>query len=228
MSKYQKEFISMDGKVFSADVYRVLRAFRVTCPAVQHAVKKLLMPGQRGTKDKKQDLNEALLSVSQAIAMADARRPEGEQKSRESAVTCDHITLTEILKGWRGVRETCSGGTLTGEKDLEPEQKLETEPEPKINTVTIPGPPACDSDIWSGPYIHPAHKQLQQSDPELEPKRKLITWRLCVRIEPGELDEQTLWFRWYPSGDIPEDWYPVESYTQPIETVQQLPEGQEP
>ena len=77
MSKYEKEFISMDGKVFSADVYRVLKAFGVVCPAVQHAVKKLLMPGQRGAKDKLQDLEEALWSVSEAIAMAQAILPDG-------------------------------------------------------------------------------------------------------------------------------------------------------
>ena len=168
MNKYQREFISMDGKVFRADVYRVLKAFGVVCPAVQHAVKKRLMPGQRGSKDQLQDLEEALLSVSEAIAMAQALLPEN--------------------------------GTLTGETEPEPEPKPEPEPELEL-----------------------------EPEPEPEPtKPKLVTWRVCVRNQPRELDEQTLWFRWYPSGDIPEDWYPVESYTQPIETVQLLPEGEMP
>ena len=158
MSKYQKQFISMDGKVFRADVYRVLRAFRVTCPAVQHAVKKLLMPGQRGSKDQLQDLEEALLSVSEAIAMARAELPEGD--------------------------------TLTGKAE-------------------------------KPPYIF-------TTEPEPEPKPKMVTWRVCVRIQPGELDEQTLFFRWYPSGDIPDDWYPIEAQTQPIETVKRLPECERP
>ena len=157
MSKYQKQFISMNGKVFSADVYRVLQAFGVTCPAVQHAVKKLLMPGQRGTKDEMQDLNEALLSVSQAIALADARRPEG--------------------------------GTLTDGTEPEAEQKAEPEP---------------------------------------EPKPKPVTWRKCVRIKPREINNGDLYTGWYPSGAIPQDWYPIESYTQPIETVKQFAEGQRP
>ena len=62
-----------------------------------------------------------------------------------------------------------------------------------------------------------------------EPKPKLVTWRLCVRIdEPAELEEGALYVKWYPSGGIPEHWYPIESHTQPVETVQQLPEGQEP
>jgi len=162
VSKYQREFISMDGKVFLADVYRVLRAFGVTCPAVQHAVKKLLMPGQRGAKDKLQDLEEALLSVSEAIAMARAGLPEG--------------------------------GTLTGETEVEPEPK----PEP-------------------------------ESEPEPKPEPKLVTWRRCVRIDPLDSAFRLSFFvAWYPSGDIPEHWYPIESHTQPVETVQQLPEGQEP
>jgi hypothetical protein len=65
-------------------------------------------------------------------------------------------------------------------------------------------------------------------EPKPEPKPKLVTWRLCVRIWPEELDEGVVWIKWHPSGNIPEHWYPIESYEQPIETVQQLPEGQEP
>ena len=191
MSKYQKQFISMDGKVFRADVYRVLRAFRVTCPAVQHAVKKLLMPGQRGSKDQLQDLEEALFSVSEAIAMAQARLPDGGtltgetevETSREDTMAMTDIASDDLLRWARGVQKTCRGGT----------QPIETEPEP-----------------------------------EPEPKPKMVTWRVCVRIQPGELDEQTLFFRWYPSGDIPDDWYPIEAQTQPIETVKRLPECERP
>ena len=146
MNKYQREFISMDGKVFRANVYRVLRAFGVVCPAVQHAVKKLLMPGQRGSKDQLQDLEEALLSVSEAIAMARAGLPEGD--------------------------------TLAGETEVETEPMVEPEPKPK-----------------------------------------LVTWRRCVPVEHS---------LWIESGQIPAGWVALEAHTQPLETVQQLPEGQEP
>lgn len=54
----------------TVDVYDILRAFNVTCPATQHAIKKLLMPGQRGGKSVTQDLREALASVHRAIDMA--------------------------------------------------------------------------------------------------------------------------------------------------------------
>lgn len=55
------------------DVYDVLRAWDVTCPAIQHAVKKLLAPGQRGHKDRITDLREALASVQRGIEMEEGQ-----------------------------------------------------------------------------------------------------------------------------------------------------------
>lgn len=49
------------------DVYDVLIMFEVHDPAVQHAVKKLLMCGQRGHKNALEDLQEAKQSISRAI-----------------------------------------------------------------------------------------------------------------------------------------------------------------
>lgn len=65
------------------DVYAVLEAFNVNCPAIQHAVKKLLCTGIRGKGSKVQDLNEARDALSRAIEMQlvrerlkdDAQRP---------------------------------------------------------------------------------------------------------------------------------------------------------
>ena len=51
------------------DVYDVLMAFGVTNPATQHAIKKLLMPGNRGHKDKLTDLKEAYQSIVRAIEL---------------------------------------------------------------------------------------------------------------------------------------------------------------
>lgn len=51
------------------DVYDVLRAFNVTCPAAQHAVKKLLCPGLRGQKTAEQDIEEAANSCRRAIEL---------------------------------------------------------------------------------------------------------------------------------------------------------------
>lgn len=56
-------------KSTTIDVYDVLVAWDVTNPAVQHAIKKLLQPGARGHKSKKQDLEEALASIKRAIEL---------------------------------------------------------------------------------------------------------------------------------------------------------------
>ena len=149
MNRYEKTFHLIGGQKFRADVYDVLKAFEVVCPARSHAIKKLLMPGQRGAKDELQDLNESLVSVSRAIDMVRARLPEG--------------------------------GTLTGEPMAEP-----------------------------------------------EPEPELVTWQLCVRMEPGEINDAVFHVAWYRSDNIPEDWYSVVPYTQPVETVKKLPEGKQP
>lgn len=71
--------ILMDNKKYSkeirrgvfVDVYDVLKAFGVTCPAVQHAIKKQLAPGKRGHKSAPQDLLEAIESLERAIELLD-------------------------------------------------------------------------------------------------------------------------------------------------------------
>jgi hypothetical protein len=54
----------------AVDVYDVLKAFEVTCPARQHAIKKLLCSGIRGTKTAVEDLIEARMALDRAIEMA--------------------------------------------------------------------------------------------------------------------------------------------------------------
>ena len=49
------------------DVYDVLGAFKTNSTAIDHAVKKLLAPGQRGVKDRITDLNEAIESIQREI-----------------------------------------------------------------------------------------------------------------------------------------------------------------
>lgn len=51
------------------DIYDVLKAYEVTNPADAHAIKKMLMPGQRGHKDANQDREEAIVSIRRAIAL---------------------------------------------------------------------------------------------------------------------------------------------------------------
>lgn len=65
MNKYAKE---IKPGVF-VDVYDVLNAYGVTCPATQHAIKKLLMPGKRGSKSVMVDLKEAQASIVRAMEL---------------------------------------------------------------------------------------------------------------------------------------------------------------
>lgn len=51
------------------DVYRVLDLFEVESHAVGHAIKKLLCSGQRGAKDKAQDIQEAIDSLNRELEM---------------------------------------------------------------------------------------------------------------------------------------------------------------
>ncbi|QZN97804.1 hypothetical protein [Symbiopectobacterium purcellii] len=64
MSKYDRRV-----KDITIDVYDVLKAFNVTCPALQHLIKKALCAGLRGHKDREQDLDEVLQSAQRAIQL---------------------------------------------------------------------------------------------------------------------------------------------------------------
>ena len=55
------------------DVYDVLDAFKTSCPAMDHAAKKILAAGTRGYKDSVQDKNEAIQSINRSIAMEKER-----------------------------------------------------------------------------------------------------------------------------------------------------------
>jgi len=68
-NKYVKPISDKSGNIAQVDVYDVLKAFNVTCPATQHAVKKLLCSGARGHKDIVTDLKEARDSIVRAIEL---------------------------------------------------------------------------------------------------------------------------------------------------------------
>ncbi len=74
-AKYDKEIIGKDntGKCV-VDVYRVLDAFEVTNPQLQHLVKKALNAGKRGHKDERQDLVDILHSAESALNMFDDKQ----------------------------------------------------------------------------------------------------------------------------------------------------------
>lgn len=54
------------GETIQVDVYDVLEAFGVTCSAMGHAIKKLLMAGKRGVKGYDKDCDEGINSINQS------------------------------------------------------------------------------------------------------------------------------------------------------------------
>lgn len=55
------------------DVYDVIRAYGVVSGPLQHALKKVLAPGQRGHKDTLQDLRDIIASVEREIEMQEGK-----------------------------------------------------------------------------------------------------------------------------------------------------------
>ena len=77
-AKYQRKIkTTPDGM---SDVYDVLEAFGVSCPARAHAIKKLLCAGQRGKGDVLQDLHEANQAITRASQLEIARMRVNQQE----------------------------------------------------------------------------------------------------------------------------------------------------
>lgn len=55
------------------DVYDIANGYGVICPARVHALKKILLAGQRGDKGTIQDLQEAIHSLERAIQSEEAK-----------------------------------------------------------------------------------------------------------------------------------------------------------
>ena len=75
-SKYLRKIHSAkrDKSPIQVDVYNVLEAFKVTCPARQHAIKKLLCAGIRGKGNELDDLIGAEAAVARAIELEKDRQ----------------------------------------------------------------------------------------------------------------------------------------------------------
>lgn len=63
VNKYNRSVTGLDGTKTTIDIYRVLVAFEVTAPEIQHAAKKILCAGIRGKGNEAQDIDEAILSL---------------------------------------------------------------------------------------------------------------------------------------------------------------------
>lgn len=81
-------------QVFHVDVYCVIEAFGVTCPAVAHALKKLLCAGQRSKGSRIEDLTGAIAAINRAIEL---------ETRRERLLSADAQALLESIESqWTG------------------------------------------------------------------------------------------------------------------------------
>lgn len=85
--KYKKDISNLETSFI--DVYRVLSLFNVTDPCIQHAIKKLLCAGDRGVKDKEQDIREAKDCLSRYFAMRVEESAKSANQAKPEMPTCD-------------------------------------------------------------------------------------------------------------------------------------------
>ena len=78
-------------KGVTVDVYDVLKAFDVTCPALQHLIKKALCAGLRGHKNRTQDLQDIVDSAHRAIFLHE----EDESRHHDEALFAEAEQLAK-------------------------------------------------------------------------------------------------------------------------------------
>lgn len=81
------------------DVYRTLERFGVTDPTLQHAIKKLLVAGGRGSKDIDKDIQEAIDSLQRFQEMRAEDLNEADHQSELDATIEQRDLLSqEVLR----------------------------------------------------------------------------------------------------------------------------------
>ena len=87
-SKYRRVIHDIDDptKTVIVDIYSVLVAFDVQCPARQHASKKLLCAGIRGKGDATQDLKETIVAVERAIQLESTKHSKEREEVQRHAI----------------------------------------------------------------------------------------------------------------------------------------------
>jgi len=94
MNEKNKYTRTMKG--IDCDVYDVLEAFNVSCPALQHLLKKALNAGLRGHKDTLQDLKDIKDSADRAYDMELERQRLTDIKSIGFSLFRDTTTRGKI------------------------------------------------------------------------------------------------------------------------------------
>jgi NAD-dependent DNA ligase len=80
------------------DVYRVLDAFQVKDPAIQHLVKKALAAGNRGHKDQLQDYKDIVHSANSALDLLTAKAAEQDPIDLAQRRTVKPLVVTRVFR----------------------------------------------------------------------------------------------------------------------------------
>lgn len=84
MSKYNYTY-----RGIRLDPYRICTVYNITHPAHQHALKKILCPGDRGYKSLEKDVREAIVSLERWLEMLE------EDNQADGANISNTLTLSE-------------------------------------------------------------------------------------------------------------------------------------
>lgn len=111
------------------DVYKVCELFGVEDPsgALQHAIKKLLVPGKRGVKDRKQDIKEAIDTLNRYMKsdsewlgrLPQVAPPAMPQPPIQSSVALPKFIISNLVESLRQMVEetaTCCGSVADKQK----------------------------------------------------------------------------------------------------------------
>jgi hypothetical protein len=143
--------------VIHVDVYAVLEAFDVQCPAIAHCIKKLLMPGQRGKGNIQADLKGAMAALNRAIELQDVREGSPREHSQvvklptttDSAMPTDPEALKERLAEVTGKTPETLGKVASAAGISKAEEKfidtvksmMDDDKTMELGTVVIPAHP---------------------------------------------------------------------------------------
>lgn len=116
------------SKLSFIDVYRVCQLFNVTDPCLQHAIKKLLLPGHRGgRKTEQQDVQEAIDTLKRYMEM----------QEENSAVNITTKLNPQIWDPVDNKHPNRINETSLGKQDI----KIETEQVKENQSGVIAAPP---------------------------------------------------------------------------------------
>lgn len=149
------------------DVYRVLDAFKVSDPCLQHLVKKALAAGDRGHKDLAQDYQDIVHSANSALDLLNGKNATLEEANQASArATLDQMNKDTLSKFSfhmvLGDQEASASSTLA--KMLEGSKRLQGRVGEKLFTIVTPTrrfhwPDWLQQAMTNMDWVHVAHDE---------------------------------------------------------------------